>query len=394
MQSTEFQLDFKDTEVAFSSKSDQELKSMSRLFGIMNKGWLVKLGAPIGLAAFKYNLPFTESIVLNTIFPQFCGGRTLLECEPSIQELANFNIFTVLDYGAEGKETEKDFNLTMNETTRAIDFAYTNDYISVISTKLSGLTKNKLLEKLSKNATLTTKEEHEYESLMKRIDVICNRAEEKNVCIFIDAEESWLQPAIDQIVDKMMSRYNTKSAIIYNTFQMYRHDRLDFLKRSHQKASKGNYILGAKLVRGAYMDKERQRALEKGVPSPINKDKATTDKNYNSALEYCVANYEEIASSNSSHNEYSNMLQAELIQKKGIPKNHPHLHFCQLYGMSDNITFNLAKAGYHVAKYMPYGPVRDVIPYLIRRTQENAAVTGDMSREYKLIQEEVKRRGI
>lgn len=394
MHSTEFQLDFKDTEVAFSSKSDQELKSMSRLFGMMNKAWLVKIGAPIGLAAFKYNLPFTESIVLNTIFPQFCGGRTLLECEPSIQELANFNIFTVLDYGAEGKETEKDFNLTMNETTRAIDFAYNNEYISVISTKLSGLSTNKLLEKLSRNATLSTKEEHEYEALMKRIDVICNRAEEKNVCIFIDAEESWVQPAIDQIVDKMMSRYNTRSAIIYNTFQMYRHDRLDFLKKSHQKATKGNYILGAKLVRGAYMDKERQRALEKGIPSPINSDKASTDKNYNSALEYCVANYEEIASSNSSHNEYSNMLQAELIQKKGIPKNHPHLHFCQLYGMSDNITFNLAKAGYHVAKYMPYGPVRDVIPYLIRRTQENTAVTGDMSREYKLIQEEIKRRGI
>lgn len=394
MHSTGFQLDFKDTEVAFSSKSDQELKSMSKLFGMMNKAWLVKIGAPVGLAAFKYNIPFTESIVLNTIFPQFCGGRTLLECEPSIQELANFNIFTVLDYGAEGKETEKDFNLTMNETTRAIDFAYKNDYISVISTKLSGLTKNKLLEKLSRNATLSTKEEHEYEALMKRIDVICNRAEEKNVCIFIDAEESWIQPAIDQIVDKMMSRYNRRSAIIYNTFQMYRHDRLDFLKKSHQKASKGNYILGAKLVRGAYMDKERQRALEKGIPSPINKDKASTDKNYNSALEYCVANYEEIASSNSSHNDYSNMLQAELIQKKGIPKNHPHLHFCQLYGMSDNITFNLAKAGYHVAKYMPYGPVRDVIPYLIRRTQENTAVTGDMSREYKLIQEEIKRRGI
>lgn len=394
MHSTGFQLDFKDTEVAFSSKSDQELKSMSKLFGMMNKAWLVKIGAPIGLAAFKYNIPFTESIVLNTIFPQFCGGRTLLECEPSIQELANFNIFTVLDYGAEGKETEKDFNLTMNETIRAIDFAYRNDYISVISTKLSGLSKNKLLEKLSRNGTLTTKEEHEYEALMKRIDVICNRAEEKNVCIFIDAEESWIQPAIDQIVDKMMSRYNRRSAIIYNTFQMYRHDRLDFLKKSHQKASKGNYILGAKLVRGAYMDKERQRALEKGIPSPINKDKASTDKNYNSALEYCVANYEEIASSNSSHNDYSNMLQAELIQKKGIPKNHPHLHFCQLYGMSDNITFNLAKAGYHVAKYMPYGPVRDVIPYLIRRTQENTAVTGDMSREYKLIQEEIKRRGI
>jgi len=387
-------LDFKDYGIAFESRSNEELLQMARMFGLMNKTWLVNIGSTLGLTAFKLHLPFTERIVYNTIFPQFCGGRTLLECEPAIDNLSKYGVMTILDYGAEGKETEKDFNVTMNETLRAIEFAANNQSIPVVSTKITGLTKNNLLEKISADQQLTTREEHEYESLLKRIDVICNRASEKNVAVFIDAEESWIQDAIDNIVNKMMARYNTSKAVVYNTFQMYRHDRLSYLKSSHQQAKKSGYILGAKLVRGAYMEKERARAVSQKYPSPINKDKASTDQLYDDGIAYCVNHFEEIASCNASHNATSNMLQAKLIHDKGIDKNHPHLNFCQLFGMSDHITFNLAKAGYNVAKYMPYGPVKDVIPYLIRRTQENTSVTGDMSREYKMILEELQRRGI
>lgn len=391
---SDLDLDFKDYSIAFESRSNEELLQMARLFGLMNKTWLVNIGASLGLAAFKLNLPFTDRIVYKTIFPQFCGGRTLLECEPSIDNLSEYGVMTILDYGAEGKETEKDFNLTMNETLRAIEFASRHQSIPVVSTKITGLTKNSLLEKLTAQKPLNTTEEHEYESLLKRIDVICNRASERNVSVFIDAEESWIQGAIDEIVNKMMNRYNKSKAVVYNTFQMYRHDRLTFLKNSHHQAQKSGYILGAKLVRGAYMEKERERAIAQKYRSPINDSKAATDLLYDQGIEYCVNHFEEIASCNASHNAASNMLQAKLIHEKGIVKSHPHLNFCQLYGMSDHITFNLAKAGYNVAKYMPYGPVKDVIPYLIRRTQENTSVTGDMSREYKMIVEEMKRRGI
>jgi proline dehydrogenase len=387
-------LDFKDIETAFASKSDEELMKMARIFGLMNRKWLVDLGSSVGLLAFRLRLPFARTIVKNTIYDLFCGGRTLLETNHVIDKLAEFGVKTILDYGAEGKEEESEFNKVMNETLRAIDFAEKNPNIPVVSTKVTGLTSNVLLEKISSGSQLNTEEEHDYESLRKRLDVICNRAAERGVAVYVDAEETWIQPAIDVLVSTMMQRYNKKHAFVFNTFQMYRHDRLDFLKQSHEEARAGNWILGAKIVRGAYMDKERNRAKEKGYTSPIQVDKDSTDRDYDAAVKYCVDHYEEIASCNASHNAVSVMLQAEMITKAGINPAHPHLHFSQLYGMSDNITFNLAKAGFNVSKYLPYGPVEDVIPYLIRRTQENTSVTGDMSRELSLILKELERRGL
>lgn len=394
MQEIELKLDFSDTAIAFEDKSDSELKKMAALFGLMNKSWLVNIGAHLGLAAVKYNLPFAKTIVKKTIYPQFVGGRTLLECQKSIDRLKAYNILTVLDYGAEGKEIESDFNNTMNEIVRAVEFAGPNTTVPVVSTKITGLTKNKVLEKISAGKPLNSEEEYEYDSLLKRLDVICNKAKKRSVSLFIDAEESWTQKAIDDLVEKMMERYNTVEPIIYTTAQLYRHDRLQYLKDIHQRARKKGYLLGIKLVRGAYMDKENKRAKKQNYPSPIHKTKAAVDRDYDEAVRYCVDNYEEIASCNASHNANSNLLQAQLIHKKGIQKDHQHLNFCQLYGMSDNLTFNLAKAGYNVAKYVPYGPIKDVIPYLIRRSQENTSVTGDMSREYKMIIDEMKRRGI
>jgi proline dehydrogenase len=223
--------------------------------------------------------------------------------------------------------------------------------------------------------------------------MLCKKAFEKKVAIFIDAEESWIQAAIDDLTDLMMERYNKESVIVYNTFQMYRHDRLDFLKNSFHKASEKDYLLGAKLVRGAYMEKERERAQKLGYPSPIQKDKVSTDKDYNLAITFCIENYQRIASVVASHNQISTEMQIDLMEKNAIDKSNQHLGFCQLYGMSDNLTFNLAKAGYRVSKYVPFGPIKDVIPYLIRRAQENSSVNGEVGRELKMIKEEIKRRG-
>lgn len=387
-------LDFQNTEVAFAMKTDDELKTAAWLFGLMNKHWLVGIGSKIGVAAIKLHLPFVETVVKNTIFQQFCGGTTLLESQKTIERLYQHKVLTILDYGAEAKETEEDFNSTKNETIRAIEFASQHQSTPVVSSKITGLARFSLLESIQKGEPLTKETRVAYKNVLKRLDTICHIASHKGVAVFFDAEESWIQDTIDHLVNLMMKRYNRDKVVVYNTFQLYRTDRLQFLMDSYDKAKKEGYILGAKLVRGAYMEKERDRANRLGYESPIHPTKAATDDAYNTAIRFCVEHYEQIASANASHNADSNRLQAELISKRGLPKDHPHLNFCQLYGMSDNLTFNLANAGYNVAKYVPYGPVREVIPYLIRRAQENSSVTGDMSREYRLVHEELKRRGL
>ena len=387
-------LDFTNTEIAFSDKSNKELKTMKRLFNLMNNQRLVNFSSSIGMLAMKLRLPFVKPIIKATIFGQFVGGENLLDCQPAIDRLRKNNALTILDYGAEGKSTEEELNHVMSETVRAIEFAAANSSVPCVSTKVTGLVDNIILEKLNDHIELDEGEQRKYEQLVERMHAICSRASELGVGVFVDAEESWIQDPIDDLVDLMMTLYNKEKVAVYNTFQLYRKDKLQYLKDSFAKAIEGNYLLGAKLVRGAYMDKERARAKEKNYPSPINANKDETDRMYNEALTLCVENYLKIASCNASHNFHSNKLQAELIEKAGIPKDHPHLNFCQLYGMSDNITFNLAEQGFNVAKYVPYGPVSDVVPYLIRRAKENSSVTGEMSRELGLIDQEIKRRGV
>ncbi len=385
-------VDFSDTEIAFRHKSDKELGKAAWLFSMMNKKWLVDLTSPLGMMAVRLRLPFVKSIVKNTIFEQFVGGTTLLESQKSIDLLWDNKVLSILDYGAEAKKTERDFNHTMNECIRAIDFAATNASVPVVSAKITGLARFELLEAIQNGDSLSKEMRREYRNVLKRVDAICHVAKDRQVGVFFDAEESWIQDAIDHLVNMMMKRYNKESVIVYNTFQMYRSDRLQYLIDSFERAKNDEYFLGAKLVRGAYMEKERERAREMGYPSPIQPNKQATDDAYNTALRFCVDNYEKIGLCNASHNQESNLLLAELIDEKKIKKNHPHLNFCQLYGMSDHLTFNLAQAGYNVAKYMVYGSVNDVIPYLVRRAQENSAVSGDMSREYALVMEEVNRR--
>ena len=384
--------DFTNSEIAFAAKSNAELKKAARLFGTMNKKWLVDLSAPLGLTAMKWKLPFVKWIAKATIFDQFVGGTTLLNTTPVINKLYDSKVLTILDYGAEGRDTEKGYNQSMNEFIRAIEFAATNESTPIVVVKISSLARHDLLESIQKGESLNKETRKEYRSLLKRVDSICHVSTEQGVSVFFDAEESWVQNAIDHLVLLMMRRYNQDRVVVYNTYQMYRHDRLQFLLDNFSYAEEQGFMVGVKLVRGAYMEKERNRATEMDYKSPIQVDKAATDDGYNMALRFCLDNYEKIAVCNATHNQESCLLMAQLMEEKGIPRDHPHVLFCQLYGMSDHLTYNLAHTGFSVAKYVPYGLVEDVFPYLVRRAQENTAVVGDMSREYRLVKKELDRR--
>ncbi len=386
-------IDFENTEYAFAIKSDKELKKSAWLFKMMSNPTLVNMGSSATLLALKMRLPITWAIK-ETIFEQFCGGTTLLKCVPTIDKMAKKGVTTMLDYGTEAKQTETDFNKTMRSIQDAIRFGQQNDTVQVVTMKLTGLMPFRLLEKLNNNEKLNAREQEIFKAGKKRVDSICHIARENDVQIYIDAEESWIQDPIDVIASEMMARYNQEKAIVFNTFQMYRHDRLEFLKEAYELAKENKFILGAKLVRGAYMSKERKRAEKMDYPSPIQPNKEATDRDYNAALKFCADNYEQISVCAATHNAESSMYLAEMIEERDIPRNHPHFTFCQLYGMSDNLTFNLSKAGFTASKYLVYGPVKDVVPYLIRRAQENTSVTGDVGRELQFLQKELKRRGI
>lgn len=386
-------LDFDNTEIAFGSKSDKELKNAKWLFSVMNNSFLVNMGSKLTPLAFKLCLPI-NAIIKATIFKQFVGGETLLRSQKAIDLLHKYNTLTILDYGAEAKSSDEDLDNVVKETLSAIKFAASNNSVPSVISKITGLVSDDILLKMQNGTLLMPEEEAQKVNLYKRIDTICKKAHELKVSIMIDAEESWYQDAIDTVTEDMMVKYNKESVIVFNTYQLYRHDKLEDLKAAYSRAKDGQYLLGAKVVRGAYMDKENKYAEENGIPTLINPSKAKTDEQYNKAIAFCLDHYEEISFICATHNTKSTLLMTQIIEKKGLSKKHPHLNFSQLFGMSDNLTFNLAQAGYNVAKYMPYGPIKEVIPYLIRRAKENTAVTSDMSRELTFIQKEIKRRGL
>jgi len=387
-------VDFNNSEIAFDNKSDKELKKTAWLFKMMKNAMLVEYGSVLGLWGVKLNFPFVKTIIRKTIFKQFCGGENLMDSQEAIDHLYRFNTLTILDFAAEGKSSEEDLNSVSEELVRAIEMAAANESVPVVSVKVSALADNALMAKVQSNVALSSGEERDFEALKTRIDNICGRAFELGVGVFIDAEESWIQITIDNLVYEMMEKYNKSKATVFQTYQLYRHDKLEEIYRDHKIALEKGYILGAKLVRGAYMEKERERARENGYPSPIHETKEDTDRDFNLGIKYCVENWETMASCCATHNVYSTQYQAELISEMGIDRKHPHLNFSQLFGMSDFLTFNLADAGFNVAKYVPYGPVEVVIPYLIRRAQENSSVTGEMGRELGHVMKEMKRRGL
>ena len=388
---SEFKLDFQDTATAFADKTNTQLREKYWLFRTMNASTLVNFGTTITNFALSFHLP-VKTLIKKTIFRQFCGGETIEECEPTIKNLGESNIGAILDFSVEGKSEEEDFGATKAETLRTIERAKSDDRIPFAVFKVTGIAPLGTLEKISSNRELTEKGEWKWERIQRRVNIICESAFNNNQPVFIDAEDSWIQNAIDQLATTAMEKYNREKPIVFNTIQLYRHDRLEFLKKSHEKAKQVGYILAVKLVRGAYMEKERERAEKMGYPSPIHIDKAATDRDYNAAIEYCFENIADIAFVAGTHNEESVQTLAKLMHDKGISPNHPHIFFSQLFGMSDNLSYILADNNYNVSKYLPYGPVKDTIPYLIRRAKENTSVMGHVSRELDLISKELKRR--
>ena len=403
-------ISFDNTEYAFAYKKDKELKKAHFLFSSMGKPWLINLGLKITPLAIQWNLPFTKTVIRNTIFQQFVGGETLDETATVAKRLGEYNVKVILDYGVEGGDDgEHGFDHSTEEFIRVINYAATQPNIPFMSIKVTGFSRFALLEKIdammnSEEGTLMKRylksieklngeEQEEWHRVRIRMLHICEAAAAQKIAVLVDAEETWIQDPVDALTMLMMDTFNKNRVVIYNTIQLYRHDRLQFLKHSYEASVERDFILGAKLVRGAYMEKERNRAADLGYPSPVQPDKETCDKDYNEAVNFSVDHLDKIAVIVASHNEHSNLLTTELLQQKGLPLHHPHVHFSQLYGMSDNITFNLAKAGCSVSKYLPFGPIKDVIPYLMRRAQENSSVAGQTGRELGLIEKEMKRRG-
>ncbi len=386
------ELSFENTEIAFKSKSDKDLKRAYRLFKMVGKPWLVKLGKKLTTFMTSIGL-LPKGIIRKTIFKQFCGGESINDCDSRIKELNDYGIGTILDYSVEGKTSSEDFERTCKEIIDTVEKANNQNEIPFSVFKVTGIARFGLLEKANNPENeLTPEERKEFAEVHERVDRICRRAHETGTPVFIDAEESWIQDTIDRIADAMMARYNKEKVIVYNTIQLYRHDRLDFFRKSHQKALQGNYKLGVKLVRGAYMEKERERAEEKNYPSPIQDNKANCDRDYDLALEFAIEHIDHISICAGTHNEDSSFRLTELMKAKGLANNDSRIYFAQLLGMSDHISYNLAHEEYNVAKYVPYGPIKEVMPYLLRRAQENTSVAGQTGRELSLIIKERKRR--
>lgn len=402
------EISFDNTQFAFEYKTDKQLKKARFLFSSMSKPWLVKLGIKLTPWAIKAKMP-VKGLIRKTIFAQFVGGETLEQTANVATKLGVYNVQSILDYGVEGGDDgEKGFDHSTDEFIRVIEYASTQPNIPFMSVKVTGFARFSLLEKLDELMhgpegtlmkrylkaveLLNAEEKEEWHRVRYRMMRICETGADKNVGVLVDAEETWIQDPVDALTILMMDTFNKGKCVVYNTIQHYRHDRLEFLKDSCKAARERNFVLGAKLVRGAYMEKERKRAEERGYQSPINPDKESTDKHYNEGVKFCIDNIDKVSLIVASHNENSNLLAARLLQEKGLPLKHPHVHWSQLYGMSDNITFNLAHAGCSVSKYLPFGPIDDVIPYLMRRAQENTSVKGQTGRELALIKKELGRR--
>lgn len=385
------EISFDDTATAFSYKSDKELNKANFVFTVVNHPWVsavstgaVKLGLALGLPI--------EGIIRATVFDHFCGGESIDKAEQAIQKLGQYHVGAILDYSVEGEHTEKGFDETLAETLRTIEKAKVNKHIPFCVFKMTGMASAELLEKIQAKQTLSADEQQAFERVRKRVDLICSKAHEATIPLLIDAEETWLQDPIDALAYEMMAKYNKEKAIVFTTYQMYRTSSLKNLREAFHNATMHNYFFGTKLVRGAYMEKERKRAAENKYPDPIQPTKEATDEAFNKALEFCIDNKQRISVMCGSHNDYSNYYLTILMNKHGMKANDSRVWFAQLYGMSDNISFNLAKAGYNVTKYLPYGPVKSVMPYLLRRAEENTSVAGQSSRELTLIRKELKRR--
>ncbi len=385
-------LDFNNTEIAFSAKSESELKNAYLLFNTIKRPGLVKFAKWGVAAALKIHFPLAWA-VKPTLYKQFVGGETLRDCEKAINHLKEFNVMSTLDFSAEGEQTPEGIRATFDETIRSIDYAKENKNLAYAVFKPSTITTDELLAKASeKRGELTIEEVKAFREFKERFMALCQRAYDNGVRVLVDAEDYCFQDAIDSLTDEAMRKFNKKRAIVFATLQMYRHDRMAYLEKIYADALEKDYIPGIKFVRGAYMEEERARAAAMGYPDPICKDKQATDENYNAGVRFVVGHIDRFELFMGTHNEESNYKLAELIEEKGLKKDDPRIFFAQLLGMSDNISFNLAHEGYNVTKYVPYARVKDVLPYLIRRAEENTSVAGQTGRELRMLKAEMERR--
>tara|TARA_B110000967_G_scaffold209712_1_gene267230 strand:+ start:3052 stop:4218 length:1167 start_codon:yes stop_codon:yes gene_type:complete len=386
-------IDFNNTEIAFHLKSDSDLERAYFLFKMISIEPLVRIGTAATNFAIKAHLP-VEGLIRSTVFDHFCGGVNEQDCIPTIDKMYSSGVYSVLDYSVEGKGEENQFDFALETILNLIEFSKNKDAMPIAVFKPSAFGRFDLYQKISDGKLLSTSETKEWDRVIARFNKVCESGKLNNVKILIDAEESWIQNTVDDLVLELMQTYNTDAMIVYSTLQTYRWDRLDYLKKIHSKAKELNFNLGFKIVRGAYMEKERLRAIEKGYQSPICETKALTDTLFNDTLTYMLSNLDTIQVFIGTHNEESSHLAVDLMAESNISNNDPRVWFGQLYGMSDHISYNLANHGYNVAKYVPFGPVRDVMPYLIRRAEENTSVAGQTTRELSLIKKERKRRKI
>ena len=391
MYTTKEKIDFNNTALAFQQYSDKELRRLYRLFRLIDSPFLTRIGPGLVEKSLKWGLP-VEPLMRKTLYEIFCGGTDLQASLPTLNKLNAYGVKTILDYSVEGEKNEKGFEATFQELYRSIEFGGQEESVSFVALKVSGLGDVDLLAKLQAGSTLSDAEKEAFQRIKRRLSALCEASKTYDMPIFIDAEESWIQDTIDEMVEELMAAFNTNKAYVYTTVQLYRHDRLAYLKKLLTGSDSRQYIPGIKLVRGAYLEKENERAKEEGYPTPIQPSKAATDRDFDEALEICIQNIEKVAICAGTHNEASSMLLVELMEQHGLEPNHPHICFAQLLGMSNHISFNLAAKGYRTAKYVPYGPVKAVIPYLMRRANENTAIAGQSSREVELLRKEVKRR--
>tara|TARA_R100001369_G_scaffold92924_1_gene141525 strand:+ start:3449 stop:4615 length:1167 start_codon:yes stop_codon:yes gene_type:complete len=384
---------FEDTATAFALKTDSELERAYFLFKLIANEPLVKIGTAVTNFAIKAHLP-VEKLIRASVFDHFCGGVNEEECLVVADKMFEKGVSTILDYSVEGQEVENQLDSCYEKALKTLDFVKEYAAIPFIVFKPTGFGRFRLYQKITEGQSLNKDEKEEWQRVVNRYDKVCKKAHDLEVSILIDGEESWMQGAADELAEAMMRKYNQKKAIVFNTLQTYRWDRLDYLKRLHKDALENNYFIGMKVVRGAYMEKENDRAEEKGYPSPICESKKATDENFDNVVAYMVENLDTMSLFAGTHNEISSYRLMEQMEAKNIEHNDPRIWFGQLYGMSDHISFNLAKEGYNVAKYLPFGPVKDVMPYLIRRAEENTSVAGQTSRELTLLKKERKRRKI
>ncbi len=382
---------FNDTETAFRLKSDSDLSRAIFLFETIDRPLLVKLGIGLTRFSIRFRLP-VEGIIRKTIFNQFCGGVTKEDCLPVIEQMHSKNVHSILDYSVEGNEKEEEFERAIEKKIEIVKFVAGRKEIPFAVFKPTGIGRFELWQKVSASASLSLEEEEEWQRVKNRVNRICEVAYNYKVKLLADAEQSWIQDAVDILIEEMMFKYNRQEAIIFNTLQCYRWDRLQYLKDLHARAKDQGFVVGAKIVRGAYLEAENLRAKKMGYFSPICENKEATDVTFNGALTYCLENIQDIEVFVGSHNEMSNYIAMQLMNQLGILKDDDRVWFAQLYGMSEHISYNLAQAGYNVAKLVPFGPVREVVPYLIRRAEENTSVKGQTNRELSLLYEERKRR--